>query len=134
MKRNHFGSESGSAQVKLVLFLIILVLAGNAGYNYVPIAYNGENVKQEMHAAILQGLSAPKTMGAPMDVCKKKLVYIARVNDLPTDTFIEVKQVNGLLQARVAYIKQVPLLPFGIYNYEYNFDHTANTHGFLTKQ
>jgi hypothetical protein len=134
MRRNHSGSENGSAGVKLVLVLVILILTGNAGYNYIPVAYNGENVKQEIHAAILQGLSAPISAGTPVDVCKKKLNYAAKVNDLPSDTFIEVKQVNGLLQARVAYIKQVPLLPFGIYNYQYQFDHTANTHGFLTKQ
>lgn len=133
MKSNHFSSEQGSAGSKLVIVLVVLILAAHAGYNYVPVAYNGENVKQEMQAAILQGLSAPITMGTPVDVAKKKLNYVAKVNDLPADTFIEVKQVNGLIQARVAYTKQVSILPFGIYKYEYKFDHTATPGGYLNK-
>ena len=35
-------SERGSAGVKFVLVLAALVLVANAGYNYVPVAYNAE--------------------------------------------------------------------------------------------
>ncbi len=64
---------------------------------------------------------------------KLKLRRIAQVNDIPPDVFIEVKQVNNVYQARAAYLKQVPILPFGLYDYTYRFDHTAKLTGFLAK-
>ena len=127
-------SQRGNAGVKLVLVLVVLFLAGNAGYNYVPVAYNGESLKQEIQAAVSAATTIPPTTGTPVDYAKRRLTSVARANGAPLDTFIEVKQINGLLQARVSYTKQVPLLPFGLYEYKYQFDHTANTNGFLAKQ
>jgi hypothetical protein len=127
-------SQRGSAGVKLVIVLGIIFLIGNAGYNYVPVAYNGESLKQEIQAAVSFATTIPPSSGTPVDYAKKRLANVARVGGAPPDTFIEVKQINGLLQARVAYTKQVPLLPFGLYDYKYQFDHTANTNGFLAKQ
>ena len=134
MKENYRNSESGSAGVKLLTVLVVLVLIGNAGYNFIPVAYNSANFKQEMQAAVLQGMTLPITAGNPTEVTKKRLQAIAKTNDLPPDAYIEVKQINGLLQARVTYTKSVPLLPFGLYEYKYQFDHTANTNGYLAKQ
>jgi hypothetical protein len=127
-------SQEGSAGVKLAIVLVILFLVGNAGYNYVPVAFNSENLKQEMQAAVSQAATIPPSSGTPVDYTKKRLANVARVNGAPLDTFIEVKQINGLLQARVVYTKLVPLLPFGLYEYKYQFDHTTNTNGYLAKQ
>lgn len=128
-------SQSGSAGVKLVIFLVILFLVGNAGYNYVPVAYNGETLRQEIQAAVTQAVTIPPSTGTPLDYAKKRLLNVARANGAPPDTYIEVKQVNGgLLQARVVFTKDVSLLPFGLYDYKYQFDHSANTNGFLAKQ
>lgn len=134
MKIIYRKSESGSAGVKILLFLVVLFLIGNAGYNYIPTAYNSENLKQEMHAAVLQGMSVPPSTGTPVDVTKRRLQIFARANDVPPDAYIEVKQVNNLLQARIAYVKSIPVLPFGIYDYQYRFDYTANVNGYLAKQ
>ena len=127
-------SQRGNTGVKLVFVLVVLFLIGNAGYNYVPVAYNGESLKQEIQAAVSAATTIPPTTGTPLDYAKKRLANVTRANGAPLDTFIEVKQINGLLQARVAYTKPVPLLPFGLYEYKYQFDHTANTNGFLAKQ
>ncbi len=127
-------SQRGSVGVKLVIVLVVLILVGNAGYNYVPVAYNGESMKQEIQATVSQAMIIPPTTGTPIDYAKKRLANVIKSSGGPPDAYIEVKQVGGLLQARVAYSTQVSILPFGIYQYKYQFDHTANTNGYLTKQ
>ena len=126
-------SERGGAGVKLLVVLLGLFLIANAGYQWIPVAYAGENFKQDMQTAVVQGFAATGKM-SPVDIVKKKIAASAQSNDLPPDYLIEVKATNNSLYAHVVYTKEVPLLPFGIYNYQYEFDHTATPTGFLTKQ
>ncbi|MBX7173780.1 MAG: hypothetical protein K1X72_22610 [Pyrinomonadaceae bacterium] len=114
------------------MYLAVFFLILNAGLNYVPVAYNAEGFKQEMNAAVMQGLTIPPSTGTPVDVTKKRLITKATANDIPADAYIDVKLINGVLQARVIYNKKVSLLPFGIYDYNYQFDYTSNSRGFLT--
>jgi len=130
---NKRSSERGGAGVKLLVVALVLFLIGNAGYQWIPVAYAGENFKQEMHAAVLQAMTIPPSAGNPVELTKKRLQKLAVSNSLPLDTFIEVKVVNNNFQARVNYIQQVPLLPFGLYNYEYKFDQVVTPTGFLTQ-
>lgn len=125
-------SQHGGASLNLLIIGVILALAGNAGYQYIPTAYNGESIKQEMQAAVLQGLALPPSAGDPVKVTKARIERIVAANDAPADTFVEVKLTNKSMQGRVVYTKKVGLLPFGIYNYDYNFDFTATPNGFLT--
>lgn len=127
-------SERGGAGVKLMIVFLVLYLIGNAGYQWIPAAYNGEAVKQEMHAAILQSMALPPSAGNPLEVTKKRLQRSAAANSLPDDAFIEVKQVSNVIRARIAYTKQIEIIPFGIYTYDYQFDHTATPTGFLVNQ
>lgn len=126
-------SEHGGAGVKLLMVLLVLFLIGNAGYQFIPVAYAGESLKQDMQTAVIQGISVPGR-GTPVDIVKNKILLSIESNNVPPDVFIEVKAVNNIVQAHVAYTKDVPILPFGIYNYPYEFDHTATPTGFLTKQ
>jgi hypothetical protein len=126
-------SERGGAGVKLLIVLLVLFLIGNAGYQWIPVAYSGESLKQDMQTAVVQGLAAPGRT-SPVDLVKKKILVSVESNNVPPDVVIEVKAVNNMIQAHVTYTKDVPLLPFGIYNYSYEFDHTATPSGFLTKQ
>lgn len=126
-------SERGEAGVKLLLVLLVLVLIGNAGYQFIPVAYAGESLKQDMQTAVIQGLAVPGN-GSPVDLVKKKISLSIVSNNIPGDAYVEVKAKNNTISAHVYYIKEVPLLPFGIYNYKYQFDHTATPVGFLTKE
>ena len=125
-------SERGGAGVKLLISLVVIVLAGNAGYNYVPVAYDAESFKTEMGTAVLQGMALPGKL-SPVENVKSRLQRAATVNDLPADAVIDVKQTGSVVTAHVTYSKQVSLLPFGIYRYTYSFDHTATPTGFLLK-
>lgn len=126
-------AERGSAGVKLMIFLAVLFVVGNAGYNYVPVAYDAESMKTEMSTAVVQGLALPGKVN-PVDNVKARLQRAAQVNDLPPDTLIDVKQQGNVISAHVTYTKPVSILPFGIYKYNYQFDHTATPTGFLLKQ
>ena len=126
-------SERGSAGVKFAITLAVILLVANAGYNYVPVAYEAESVKTEMQTAVLQGLALPGKLN-PVDNVKVRIQRAFVQNNVPNDVFLDVKQAGNSITARVTYIKQVNILPFGIYKYAYQFDHTATPSGFLLKQ
>ncbi len=130
-KRNNVGDhgERGGAGVKLLIVLVILALIGHAGYNYVPVAYEAEDLKQEMQTAVVQGLATAR--GSAVDAVKQKLRKVIADADVPADTVVEVKEVNKIVQASVSYTKKVNILPFGLYQYDYVFNHTATPTGFL---
>jgi hypothetical protein len=126
-------SERGGAGVKFIIILVVILLAANAGYNYVPVAYDAESLKTEMNAAVLQGLAMPGKLN-PVDNVKARIQRAVQQNDIPADALIEVKQTGNVITAHVSYTKQVGILPFGIYSYNFRFDFTATPSGFLLKQ
>ena len=130
---HHREAERGGAGVKLLIVAVVIILIANAGYNFIPVAYQGESFKQEMQTAVVKGVTLPSTYGKPVEVVKFKLKNAARVNEIPYDAVIDVKEKNNVITARVYYAKKIPLLPFGVYEYHYVFDHTATPSGFLTQ-
>lgn len=130
---NKRDAERGSAGVKFVFILLGLILLGNAGLNYVPVAYDAESLKTEMQTAILQGMAMPGKVN-PVDNVRQRIAKAAVSNDIPADAVIDVKQANNAITAHVSYTKQISMLPFGLYKYNYKFDHTATPTGFLLKQ
>lgn len=129
LKENN--SQTGSANTKLLVMLLVIFLIGHAGYNYVPTAYDAESFKQEMQTAILQGMSAPPNV-LPADIVKGRIQKAMVANNVPTDAVVTIKP-GANISARVTYTKQVNILPFGIYKYQYHFDNTATPTGFLLK-
>lgn len=126
-------TERGSAGVKFVIIFAVIVLAANAGYNYVPVAYQGESMKSEMETAVLQGLAMPGRIN-PVDNVKERLKKSIVSMEVPADALVDVRQNGNAITAHVVYSRNVSILPFGLYNYTYKFDHTATPTGFLLKQ
>jgi hypothetical protein len=131
-RMNQQNSEHGGASTKFLIIIIALFLIANAGYNYIPVAYEAEDFKQEMETAVVQAMALPGNMDT-IAITKLKLQRVASANNVPPNVFIEVKQNNGIYQARAAYSKEIKMLPFGLYDYVYVFDHTATPTGFLVK-
>ena len=125
-------SEKGSAGVKFLLVFLVLALAANAGLNYVPIAYQGASFKQEMDTAVVKGLGASGRI-QPMEAVTASIKKASFDYEIPADAFVEIKPVRGVVEARVAYSRQVDILPFGLYKYNYNFDYVAKPTGYLLK-
>lgn len=126
-------SERGSAGVKFAIVLTVIILVGNAGYNYIPAAYEAESLKTDMGAAVLQGLALPGKMN-PVDNVKVRIQKAMVANQAPPDATLNVTMQGAVIQARVTYVKDISILPFGIYKYRYQFDNTATPTGFLLKQ
>lgn len=135
MKKSKSGlsSERGSAAIKFLLIFLVLVLAANAGFNYVPVAYQGASFKQEMDTAVVKGISAAGRV-KPMEAVAASIKKASFDYDIPDDAFVEIKPVNGVVEARVAYTRPVNMLPFGLYQYNYDFDYVAKPTGYLLKQ
>ena len=126
-------SEQGSATIKFVLVFLVLALVANAGINYVPVAYQGASFRQEMDTAVVRGLGASGRI-KPMDAVTASIRKASFDYEIPEDAFVEIKPVNGVVEAHVAYSREVNMLPFGLYKYNYNFDHLAKPVGYLLKQ
>ncbi len=132
-KFEHRAAERGSASTKFFITLVIILLVGNAGYNYVPVAYEAESMKSEMQTAVLQGLATPGKL-SPVENVKARIQRAFAINNVPENALLDVRQAGAAVTARVAYSKEVGLLPFGIYNYVFVFDHTATPSGLLLEQ
>jgi Flp pilus assembly protein TadG len=126
-------SERGGAAVKFLLVFLVLAVLANAGINYIPVAYEGASFRQEMDTAVVKGLSASGRL-KPLEVVQASVQKAYVDYNLPEDAFVEIKPVNGVVEAHVVYTRRVNVLPFGIYKYDYNFDHVARPVGYLLKQ
>lgn len=126
-------SERGEAGFKLLVFIIVVFFFSFAGFNYVPVAYQAANFKQEMETAVVKGLAMPTNGMKPPDAVRFRLKNAMTENGIPDDSFLEIKTIKNVVQARVYYQRQVELLPFGLFKYVYVFDHTATPTGFLLK-
>jgi hypothetical protein len=125
--------ERGSAGPKVLLVFVVLILAAHAGYQFIPVAYQAASFKQEMETAVVKGLAAPGQT-KPTEVVAATIRRAASDYDVPPDAVIDIRPVGGVVQAHVSFTKTVPILPFGLYKYEYRFDHTARPVGYLLKE
>ena len=132
MRARH--TERGGAGVKLLAVAVVIILMANAGYHFIPVAYNAESFKQEMSGAVVQALALPSSYGKTTEVVKRKIASAAETHDVPIDYQLDVREQNKTITAHVHYVKPIPVLPFGIYTYQYEFDYTAAPNGFLTDQ
>lgn len=129
-KREH---ERGSAGTKFLAVLAVILLVANAGFQYLPVAYNAENLKAEMQTAVLQGMALPGKVD-PVENVRVRIQKAIKLNEIPPDAQVDVKKAGNAITARVVYAQDVNLLPFGIYRYHFQFDHTATPTGFLLKE
>ena len=125
-------SERGGAGVKFLFVFLVVVLVGNAGIQYIPVAYQGASFRQEMDTAVVKGLGISGRIN-PLEAVTASIKKASIDYEIPDDAFVEIKPVSGVVEARVAYQQQVNMLPFGLYRYNYDFDYTAKPVGYLLK-
>ncbi len=130
---NDRSSERGSTAIKFTLVFLVLAVLGNAGLNYVPVAYQGAGFKQEMDTAVVKGLAASGRI-KPLEAVTASIRKASADYDIPADAWVDIKPVNGVVEAHVAYSREVSMLPFGLYNYSYDFDYVAKPTGYLWKE
>ena len=129
----NFSSERGSAATKFLIVFVLILLLAHAGYNYVPVAYNGAAFKQEMDTAVVKGLAAAGQI-KPVEAVTAHVRRAASDYKVPNDAVIEILPTQGHVAARASYQQSVNILPFGMYKYNYKFDYTATPKGYLLKE
>ncbi|HKO60874.1 MAG TPA: hypothetical protein VJV03_06920 [Pyrinomonadaceae bacterium] len=119
-------SERGSAQLKLLVFIIVIAIVAYAGYLYIPVSYNAYLFKDLMQ----QKVNTAAALGHPANWVQEQLVRSAPEYEIPQDAEIVPALKDGRVEVQVRYTKPIE---FPGYVYEYVFDHTAHSTEFLTK-
>jgi len=121
MKRS---GERGSANLKFVIVMAIIVVTAYAGYLYVPVAFQANTFKDLMQhytdVAVAQGYQ-------PTWV-KEQLLKSAPEYQVPAEAIITSAQRDNRIEVRVQYVKAIE---FPGYTYNYEFDHTVKSTAFL---
>ena len=117
--------ERGGSRFNLLVVLIVIALAAYSAYNYAPVAYRAYLYRDFMEETVNKAAYPPPKSN---DWVAQQLRAAAKEYDLPEDLDVHVQNDNGRIVARVTFTQPVQLPG---YVYEYTFDHTARSSGFI---
>jgi hypothetical protein len=117
--------QRGGARFNFAVLVLVIGLAGYSAYNYAPVAYHAYLLKDFMQETVNKAAYPPAKSD---DWVAQQLRAASDEYDLPSDANIRVQNENGRITARVTFTRPVQLPG---YVYEYNFDHTARSSGFI---
>jgi hypothetical protein len=117
--------ELGGTKIYGIVALVVVAMVIHAGVNYLPAVYQCESFKSEMHSATMRVLAMPHGQESLADKLKKQIRAAGNDNGVPPNATIEVTEGGNSLKARVKFIREVNILPFGLYKYQMQFDNTA---------
>ena len=117
--------QRGGARFNFVVVILIIALAAYSAYNYVPVAYNAYLYKDLMQETVNKAAYPPIKSN---DWVAQQLRDAAKEYDLPEDADVRVQNENGRIVAHVSYTRDIQLPG---YVYEYDFDHTVRSSGFI---
>ena len=120
--------ERGGARLNFILVAVAIALAGYSAYNYAPVAYDAFLFKDFMQETVNKAAYPP---GQTNDWVTQQLRAAAKDYDLPPDMSVNVQKEEGHITARVQWSRPVQLPG---YTYDYRFDHTARSSGFINPQ
>ena len=120
--------EMGGSRFNFIIVMVILALAAYSAYNYAPVAYDAFLFKDYMEETVNKAAYPP---GQTNDWVTQQLRAAAKDYDLPPNMTVNVQKEEGHITARVQWSRPVQLPG---YTYEYRFDHTARSSGFISTQ
>lgn len=123
--------ELGGSKITLTIVLVILFLVGYAGVNYIPVAYGDSDIKQQMQTIATNAtiLPAATTGNNQVSWATTELSRLAAQYEMPPTAF-KAEMAGPSVKVSVKYRHKVSMLPFSLYVYEYDFDHTVTTAGY----
>ena len=117
--------ERGGAQLKLIIFVAVLLAVGYAGYMYIPVAADAYYFKDAMQNKVNLAAAQGYDTGWLADqVSKSKSEF-----HVPDNAVITPTQNDGRMQCRVQFSRPIS---FPGFTYNYDFDYTAQSTSFLT--
>ena len=118
-------TERGGARFNFLVIVLVIGLAAYSAYNYVPVAYDAYRFKDYMQETVNKAAYPP---GQTTGWVEQQLRATAKDYDLPPEMQVNVQHQSGRIAARVTWTRPVRLPG---YTYQYNFDHTAQSSGFI---
>ncbi len=122
-KRN----QTGSARLKLIVFLVVFGLVIYVGYMYIPVAIDAYYFKDVMQNKVDQAAAQAHDSAWVHD----QLVKIGPDYRVPPDASITAGQNDQRVEVRVQFIRPIS---FPGFTYKYEFDYTAKSSTFLTSR
>ena len=126
MKNLDRHGERGSARLKFLIVVIILALVAYCGYQYVPVAYQAYLFKDQMQ----QTVDKAAALGYTSSWVTEQVTKAASEYDVPRDAAIEAIKQGEKMECHVQFNRPIE---FPGYTYNYAFDHTAKSTGFMFK-
>jgi len=121
MKRS---GERGSATLKFLIVMAILVSCAYAGYLYVPVAFQAHTFQDLMqHYA-----DVAVAQGYPPSWAGEQLAKSAAEYNVPPNAIIMPAQRDNRIEIRVQFVRPIE---FPGYTYNYEFDQTVKSTAFL---
>lgn len=117
--------ERGGARLNFVIVILIIALAAYSAYNYAPVSYNAYLYKDFMQETVNKAAYPPPKSN---EWVTQQLRAAAEEYGVPGDAVIKVHNENGRIVAHVTWTRNIPLPG---YVYEYDFDHTVRSSGFI---
>ena len=116
--------ERGSANLKFLIVMAILVASAYGGYLYVPVAFQAKTFKDLMQHYV----DVAAAQGYPPSWVGQQLLKSAPEYEIPETAIITPAQRDNRVEVRVQYVR---MIEFPGYTYNYEFDHTAKSTAFL---
>jgi hypothetical protein len=126
--RKDWAGERGGSRVNFTIIIVVIALVGYSAYNFTPVAYNAYLFKDFMQQTVNKAAYPP---GQSNEWVTTQLRAAAREYNLPQNLQISVQNGQGRIAARVTWSQPIQLPG---YVYQYNFDHTAQSSGFINPQ
>lgn len=118
-------TEHGGSRFNFLLTVVIIAVAGYAGYQYVPVAYQASQLKVFMQDTVDNAVVTDKNAAWVEDQLRRNLKNYGA----PETALITVGNREAHLEAHVEYSVPIPLV---VTTYEYKFAHTARSAGATT--
>lgn len=120
--------ERGGSRLNLIIILALIALGAYSAYNYAPVSYNAFLFKDYMQETVNKAAYPP---GQSNEWIAQQFRKAAKDYDLPDNAYINVQRDGGQIVARVQWTRPVKLPG---YTYQYTFDHTVHSSGFINPQ
>ena len=112
--------ERGSARLKFLIIISLVVIVAYVGYEYVPVAFQSYQYKDFMQETVNKGAA----MGKPSDWIKEQLVKNGAEYGVPANATLTIEEHEGAVQARVQFKRPISMIGF---TYDYEFDKTTKS-------
>ena len=122
--------ERGSARVRFIIILAVVVIIVYMAFQYVPVAYRAYTFRKTMDETVEKAANGNMPVETKGQWAADQLKASSHEYGVPTNARIVPLYQNGRVEVTVQFTQPINLLP-GVWTYNYPFDYTAKSSTFL---